>query len=151
MKNIKVNDFVQLTHNCIVQSIVEIEDGRSTINVKNVDLGTEFSITGDKLIDEVLSANDVLKEERVSQNEVIDKLVESNGKILSANFDKKDGNNRTIYGIFFSLDMRRGYSNVIDLEKPRVIGNGYDNRLKKVNHNTLHWVIIEGVRWVTKK
>lgn len=104
----------------------------------------EFSVNGDSLIINALSADQVHEEHRVTKTRAAELLVTSFNRPLTVCFVKQDGQDRVLRGRLVQPEPLLGRSHVEDLD---VAGA---NKLRLVDHRTIKWLIVEGVKYVVK-
>lgn len=113
--------------------------------VRNLDTGTEFSVQGKVLLDEMKSADEYTKTETVTKTRLAEILTTSYNIALQVKFKKANGEMRTIRGRIKSHEPLMGRSYVEDLD----IEN-HSERLRLVDHRTLEHVIVDGVKYEVK-
>lgn len=119
-------------------------DGKQLI-VVDVDHGFgEITINGSELIENALSADQVHETIRVSMTQAAEILVGSINRPFSVCFTKSDGTERTLRGRLFKPEPLLGRSLVEDLDKQ-------GSRLRMVDHRTIEWIIVEGVKYVVNR
>lgn len=136
----KANTIVSMTDYVFVQSV-----HGTTARVKNLDTGTEFSVHGQVLIDEMKSADEFNRVEEVSKTRLAEILTSSYNIALQVKFEKANGEERVIRGRIKSHEplMGRSYVEDLDIDDPK-------SRLRLVDHRTLKHVIVDGVKYVVK-
>lgn len=133
--------------------VVDNDRSQEKVNVKDTDRDDPkrrgspmpFSVQGDALISAGLSADYFAREEKLSQSDIIDILRASYNEPLTVHFEEKDGTPRTLRGRKIGLDDRRGRSVCEDLDIP-----DRKNRIRQVDHRSLEWLIVRGVKYVVK-
>lgn len=124
--------------------------GGISIDAINVDDEQEFSVHGSSLIERSASADQFSKEVFVTKTELAEKLVSSHNVPLTVCFTKaKDGVDRVLRGRLIKPEPLLGRSMVEDLDLPSQ-GNGPRGRLRLVDHRTLKWMIVNGIRFNIK-
>ena len=105
----------------------------------------EMTVTGQHLIERAMSADWYDEEIKESKTNVAGLLIKSQGKPFTVCFDKQDGEERVLRGRLVKPEPTMGRSMVEDLD----IDPG-KHRLRQVDHRTLHWLIVDGVKHVVK-
>lgn len=103
-----------------------------------------IQITGRELIERSFSADQYSEEEKISKTRAAELLVSSHNRPLSVSFMKTDGTERVIRGRLVRPEPLLGRSMVEDLDK-----TGKD-RLRQVDHRTINWLIVDGVKYYVK-
>ena len=130
----KKNDAVQITYNTIVD-----EAGKDYLKVKDVEKNLEFYIRGESLLSTVLSADFFSSKKKLTKTEIAEKLLGSHGKIFTVEFEKQDGTKRKLRGYLAKTEPVLGRSYCVDLDVTD------KNKLRLVDHRTIHSLIIEGI------
>jgi hypothetical protein len=99
---------------------------------------------GKELVARALSADQVVEEVKVTKMQAAEVLIESHNKPFTVNFVKADGNERTLRGRLIRPEPLLGRSMVEDLDEAT------SNKLRQVDHRTINWLIVEGVKYVVK-
>lgn len=138
----KKGEILSMTNYMTVQSV---NPSDNSMMVKDL-TGMEFKIGGKQLIEsgKIQSASQFEKEVKVSRTELIEKFKGTNGTAITVNFDKVDGENRTMVCYYLSPEPELGRSYVKDLEDPKSFN-------KQCDHRTLQWMIFNGVKYSVKK
>ncbi len=136
---------------------VKVKDAQNAgNNVRCVDLnlGTEFAIQGKELVAAAFSADYYAEEVELSRTEVCRILVNSPNRPLSLEFVKKPekgklvGDDRVLKGRFIAEVPFDGRSFCEDLEIAKDDPRG---RMREVDHRTIKWLIVDGVKYTVKK
>lgn len=112
--------------------------------VEDLDSGDVLNIKGTELIERLSLCDHWEKEEKVSRTELAKILIESWNIPLKVCFIKKDGSERELRGRLVSHEHLMGRSSVEDLD----VKSGH--RLRQVDHRTINWLIVNGVKYVAK-
>uniref|UniRef100_B8HYX3 Uncharacterized protein n=1 Tax=Cyanothece sp. (strain PCC 7425 / ATCC 29141) TaxID=395961 RepID=B8HYX3_CYAP4 len=140
--NVKVNDLMAFTYYGTIKSIQK--DGKQLI-VSGLDSGmSDFSIEGEELITNAHSADQYTEEEKVSKTKAAEILITSVNRPFTVCFKKKDGSERILRGRLVEPEPLLGRSHVEDLD----IKDG--DRLRQVDHRTLIYLIVDGVKYIVK-
>jgi hypothetical protein len=107
----------------------------------------DIKVNGTDLIQNCMSADFYGKEEKVTMTRLADILTESPNRPLSVCFIKKDGTERILRGKWLSEDRKMGRSNCEDLD---VVKTDKEDGLRQVDHRTIQWLVVDGVRYVLK-
>lgn len=137
----KVGDYICLSHYAEVKSV----DAKGNLHVQDLETGLPIDITGKKLLDCVLSAQNFGSTEEVTRTQLAEKLAHSNGKPFQVKFKKVDGKLRTLVGRLLSLDSLMGRAYVHDFEE----GNS-SKGLRQVDFRTLEELIVDNVKYKVK-
>lgn len=109
------------------------------------DNDNEITVTGKQLLENSFSADQYEREEKnASKTRVAETLIHSPNRPLSVCFLKADGSERVLRGKFVRHEDLMGRSMVEDLD----IKSG--NRLRQVDHRTIKWLIVDGVKYTVK-
>lgn len=140
---VKVGDMMALVYYVKVKSVNKNDE----LMVEDLDNGgTEIQVRGKELIENSFSADQFAEEEKVSKTQAAELLVSSPNRPLSVSFMKADGSERTIRGRLVKPEPLLGRSMVEDLELPVT----EKNRLRQVDHRTINWLIVDGVKYIVK-
>ena len=118
---------------------------RGRVTVEDVDRNEEFDVVGKSLIEVSASADRYIKQEKIGKEKLAELFVTLFNRPFSVNFDKQNGDNRTLRGRLVSSENLLGRSMVEDLD----IDLG-KHRLRQVDHRTIHWLIVDGMKYVVK-
>ncbi len=129
-------DAVQLVYNCVVTEI-----NGDSIRVHDNEKNMDFYINGAKLISTLGRANEFTSTQKVSKTEIVEKLLTSHGKILSVEFEKQSGERRVLRGYLAKAEPLLGRSYCVDIDVVE------DNKLRLVDHRTIHWLICDNVKY----
>jgi len=139
---IKEGDVMAFTYYAKVKSVV---NDRQVVILDLDDNDNEITVTGKELLENSFSADQYDKEEKhASKTRVAETLVHSPNRPLSVCFLKSDGTERVLRGRLVKPEPLLGRSMVEDLD---VKG---DNRLRQVDHRTIKWLIVDGVKYTVK-
>src|SRR5262245_7936418 len=105
----------------------------------------EFSVRGARLISNAFSADQYLEEVRVSMTRAAEVLVSSFNRPLTVCFVKQAGGLRVLRGRLLKPEPLLGRSHVEDLD---VAGR---DRIRLVDHRTIRYLIVDGVKYTVKK
>lgn len=134
---IKSNDLMAFVYWAKVQ-----KSTANRLDVKNVDSDMEFQVHGTELMERGFSADQYAEEIKVSKTRAAELLLGSHNRPLTVCFEKADGEERTLRGRLVSAEPLLGRSMCEDLDITD------KNRLRLVDHRTIRWLIVEGVRYV---
>ena len=133
---------------CSFRSYLEVVNQRHDyLEVKDVETGQEFSISGEKLIERIDSSLSFDKEEKLPKTALALAFDAIDEKPFTVCFLKKDETARELSGKKSPSTKTSilGYSSVIDLNLPCSA-----HRKRLVNHNSLQWFICDGVKYSLK-
>lgn len=137
----KPGDVMAFTYYAKVKSV-----GADRLTVEGLDAGLgEFQVIGLPLIEGSASADQVHETVRVSMTEAARLLVESPRRPLTVCFNKADGTERVMRCRLVDHEALLGRSRVEDLDNPE------GDRLRLVDHRTLRWVVVDGIRYEVGK
>ncbi len=139
--------YTQIKKNEVLSSTMYLTVTEKTtdgVKVKDSN-GRTFEVRGQKLIEETMvSASQYQTELAVTKTMLAEKLINANSDVFTVNFDKQDGTNRTMVARLTDTENHMGRSNVIDLETDD------KNNRRQVDHRTLHYLILRGVKYYVK-
>jgi hypothetical protein len=115
------------------------------LQVRSVDTGLEFDVTGTEVAEQMFSADRFSKEEKRTKTELAEILEASYNVPFTVVFDKADGTERTLRGRLISAEPKMGRSNVVDLDVTK------GSPLRQVDNRTLKSLIVGGVKYTLKK
>lgn len=134
-------------HAFIYWAVVDQHNGDS-LNVHCVD-GDKFAfkVHGKTLSEGSYSADQFHRTEKVSMTKCAEMLIIAYNRPFTVCFDKQDGTERVLRGRLVQPEPLLGRSQVEDLDidamNPR-------ERFRLVDHRTLKWLIIDGVKYEVK-
>lgn len=142
-ENVKSGDLMAIMY------YVKVKDkARDNQSMRVTDLdgnpGGDITVTGKDLIASSFSADSFQEEVKVGKLEAAELLISSHNRPLTVCFDKSDGTERILRGRLVSHEGLLGRSMVEDLDITD------KNRLRQVDHRTLKWLVVEGVKYVVK-
>lgn len=141
--NVKVGDLMAMTY---YGKVSQVTNHGEEIIVTDLDNGNKpVRITGRELIDRAFSADVHEDTKKASKTEVAEILTHAFNRPLSVSFMKADGTERVLRGRLVKPEPLMGRSMVEDLDKPNA-----KDRIRQVDHRTLNWLILEGVKYVVK-
>ena len=105
---------------------------------------TEFDVNGRDLIENGFSADQFFEETKVTKTKAAEILISSHNRPMTVCFEKADGGERTLRGKLVAPEPLLGRSMMEDFD----IESGH--RLRLVDHRTIRWLIVEGVKYVVK-
>lgn len=170
MQEIKKGDYVSRI------SYMKIEENLGRYQKVSNETGFTWDISNDVLKEECISASEFSEEIKVSRTELIEKFNNVGATVFTVNFDKSPspedylaatrgkgniilsfddmkkqfkkikGENRTLVGYMIKVENGFGRSNVIDLEIPHD-----QHRIRQVDHRSLNWLIVNGIKYIVKK
>lgn len=104
----------------------------------------EIQVRGKDLVISSHSADQFAEEEKVSKTRAAEILIHSANRPLTVSFLKADGTERVLKGRLIAPEPLLGRSMVEDLET-------HDkNRLRQVDHRTINFLIVDGVKYTVK-
>jgi hypothetical protein len=140
--SVKVGHLMAFTYYTKVEHVSA--DGCRLV-VSDLDSGLEkISIDGRDLVENSISADYFKEEEKVTKTKAAELLVSSHGKLFTVCFVKTDGEERVLRGRLVNPEPLLGRSTVEDLEQPA------GKRIRLVDHRTIRWLVLEGVKYIVK-
>jgi hypothetical protein len=125
--------------------VKEVQRQGEKVIVDSVDPGLgEFYIEGRRMIEGGGSADMVHEEEKVSRTRAAELLISSYNRPFTVCFTKQSGEPRTLRGRLVAAEPLLGRSHVEDLD----LAEG--DRIRLVDHRTLKWLIVDGVKYLVK-
>jgi len=118
--------------------------GGQTLGIDGMDGTGGFSVTGAQLIENAYSADQFHEEVKVTKTKAAEILISAYNRPFTVCFDKQDGTERKLRGRLVEPEPLLGRSHVEDLD----IKTGH--KLRLVDHRTIKWLILEGVKYVVK-
>lgn len=117
----------------------------TAMNVTGLDGQGSFTVSDPKgqLIPNTYSADYFASEERVTMTKAAEILISSYNRPLTVRFQKQDKKMRTLRGRLISAEPLLGRSHVEDLDES-------GNRMRQVDHRTIEWLIVDGVKYTVK-
>jgi hypothetical protein len=138
--NVQKNDIMAF----IYYARVDRNDHGNTLKIYDLDNDKEMWVSGRQLIEKSFSADQYDKEEKVSKTKAAEILTNAHNRPLSVCFVKIDGTDRIIRGRLINPEPLLGRSKVEDLD---YIG---ESRIRLVDHRTIKWIVVDGVKYVVK-
>lgn len=139
---VKVGDLMALIHYVKVK-----QQGYNQLTVTGLDEGVDqFDVIGTDLIDQMFSADQFAEEVKVNKTKAAEMLVSSFNRPLTVSFAKQDGSERILRGRLVQPEPLLGRSMVEDLD----INEKGDARLRQVDHRTINYLIVDGVKYTVK-
>ncbi len=143
---VKCGDLMTLTHWVKVKNPSDFYHTLIVSDLDNDDL-PEIHIRGKQLVENAFSADQFVEEENVTKTVAAEILVSSHNRPLTVCFKKQDGSERVIRGRLLKHEALLGRSMVEDLDTPKGDKRG---RLRQVDHRTIHYLIVDGVKYLVK-
>lgn len=140
---VKKGDLLAFTYYTLVK---EVQDGGKKLIVADVDnKGSEIGIQGLELVERSHSSDFFVDEEKVGKIHAAEILVGSQHRPFTVCFEKQDGSERVLRGRLIRPEPLLGRSMVEDLEEA-----DQKKRLKQVDHRTIKFLIVDGVKYIVK-
>ena len=117
----------------------------SELLVKDLHNGQEIQVRGKELIETCLSADQFEEEKKVTKTQAAEILIGSPNQPLTVSFMKQDGAERTLRGKLVKPEPLLGRSMCEDLDC-----DDNKNRLRQVDHRTINFLIVGGVKYTVK-
>jgi hypothetical protein len=144
---VRPGDLLAFTYYTRVQSVSTPSDDGHVLDLVDLDAGeAPFRVKGDSLIARASSADQSAETRSVTRTECARLLVGTEGRaaVFTVCFDRADGTERTLRGRYLEQDEHLGRSRVEDLDRPP------GDRIRLVDHRTLKWLIVDGIRYVVR-
>ena len=139
---VEINDLMCFTY---FVKVVKSQNDGSRLTISDLDDGgKEIIVDGKELIEKSYSADRYEEEVKESKTRIAEILTHSHNRPFTVCFDKSDGEERTLRGRLIKPEPLLGRSMVEDLD---VAG---DHRQRLVDHRTIKWLIIEGIKHIVK-
>jgi hypothetical protein len=146
-EDIRPGDLLAFTYYVRVQGVSVPPGEGHVLDLVDLDAAdTPLRIKGDKLIARASSAEQSRETRSVTRTECARLLVGTEGRavVFTVCFDRADGTERTLRGRYLEQDEQLGRSRVEDLDRPA------GDRIRLVDHRTLKWLVVDGVRYVVR-
>lgn len=140
---VKPGDVMALVYFVKVVNVSEISGNR--LIVADVDNENVFEVNGAPLVERSFSADQFEEEIKVTKTKAAEILISSPNRPLTVCFEKQDGSERVLRGRLISHEALLGRSMVEDLDQ-----DGKD-RLRLVDHRTIRFLVVDGIKFVVKK
>jgi hypothetical protein len=140
----KVNsgDLMALVYFVKVQSVQERGEYLVVTDVDQ-DQGP-INVRGKTLVENSFSADQFSETEKVTKTAAAELLVNSFNRPFKVCYTKQDGEERVLRGRLIQPEPLLGRSMVEDLDADK------KNRVRQVDHRTIQWLIVEGVKYEVK-
>jgi hypothetical protein len=139
---VRLGDLMAFTYYARVE---QVGVGGTKLVVSDLDSGIQnITVDGKELVEHALSADYFGEVEKVTKTKAAEMLVSSYGRPFTVCFEKTDGEDRTLRGRLVAPEPLLGRSQVEDLEQP------LKSRTRLVDHRTIHWLVVDGVKYVVK-
>lgn len=138
---VKKGDLMAFVYYGKVESVT---NGGNFLSIKWLDKIGGFNVDGTELVKDSFSADQFEEEKKVNQTDCIDILMKSYNKPFTVCFVKQDEEERVLRGRLVTTDGKRGRSMCEDLDLP----GPEVKRLRQVDHRTLKWFIVDGIKFV---
>lgn len=120
--------------------------GGNSIQVNGLDNNQgQFGVHGRQLIENAYSADLYEEEEKVTKTKAAELLISSYNRPFTVCFEKQDGKERVLRGRLLAAEPLLGRSHVEDLDEPD------GKRVRLVDHRTIQYLIVEGVKYTVGK
>ena len=119
----------------------------SEVHVEDLDgLGCEIKLRGKELIETATSSDQFKEEEKVGKTRAAEILVHSVNRPFTVSFIKQDGQEKTMRCRLIKPEPLLGRSMVENLD----LAISEKGRLRQVDHRTINWIIVDGVKYTVK-
>jgi hypothetical protein len=126
--------------------VTQVRNNGETLFVNDLNSSLkDIRIQGAELVQECLSADQYAEEKKVTMTNLAEVLISSFNRPLTVCFIKTDNTERVLKGRFIATEPLMGRSHVEDLEIDRT-----QHRLRLVDHRTVQWLIVDGVKYSLK-
>jgi hypothetical protein len=141
--DVKVNEIMAMVYYVKVKTVVS----DSEVHVEDLDNpGCDIMLRGKELIEAAYSSDQFKEEEKVGKTRAAEILVHSVNRPFSVSFVKQDGEEKTMRCRLIKPEPLLGRSMVENLDLP-ISDKG---RLRQVDHRTINWIIVDGVKYTVK-
>lgn len=147
---VREGDFMQVVHFVKVERVF---NHGAKLSVRNIHTGKDFTVDGYELVENMPSANQFSEEIELSRTKLL-KIFKTCYNVpfmvcFDKSPDKKTGaiEERVLRGRYLREEEDFGRSYVEDIDK---IGDPKDNPVRLVDHRTIKWLIVKGVKYVVK-
>jgi hypothetical protein len=139
---IRCGDIMSLTYYVEVK---RSDPQRPSITVDDLDHAIrDIEVHGEELIRSARSADRFHEVQKITKTRAAELLIGAHGLPFTVAFRKSDGSERKLRGRLIEPEPLLGRSLVEDLD----IRSG--NRVRQVDHRTIRWMILDGVRYDVK-
>lgn len=140
---VAVNDLMAFVNYVKVKQVL---NGGEELIVTDLDHNNRnIKIAGKDLVENSLSADQSEETVKVSKTEAAEILISLHNRPFTVSFEKADGKERVLRGRLIKHEALLGRSMVEDLDEP-----ADKNRVRQVDHRTINWITVEGVRYQVK-
>lgn len=139
---IKTGDLMAITYYVRVQAATNHGEHLQVVDLDHSKCGIE--VRGAQIIENALSADQFYDTEKVNKTTAAELLLGSVNRPFTVCFEKSDGTDRTLRGRLIKPEPLLGRSMVEDLDSKD------DNRLRQVDHRTIKFLIVDGVKYIVK-
>jgi hypothetical protein len=120
--------------------------GGQSVQVEGLDNNQgKFGVHGLSLIENSFSADLYEEEEHVTKTRAAELLISSHNRPFTVCFEKQDKKLRILRGRLVAAEPLLGRSHVEDLDEPE------GKRMRLVDHRTIQWLIVDGVKYTVGK
>lgn len=141
-KSIDEGDLMAFTY---YGKVKETNNGGNNLTVQFIDSDAGcFNVTGDALVKSAYSADQFKTTEKVSMTRAAEILAHAFDRPFSVCFIKQDKSERVLRGRLIGAEPYLGRSTVEDLDQKM------GDRTRLVDHRSLKWLIVSGVKYVVK-
>jgi len=142
---VKANDLMAFVNYVKVKQVLA---GGEELIVTDLDHNKkDIKISGKDLVANSLSADQSETTEKVTKTEAAEILITLHNRPFTVSFEKADGSERLLRGRLVKHEALLGRSMVEDLDEP---ADGAKGRIRQIDHRTLKWLTVEGVRYIVK-
>lgn len=128
--------------------VKNVSVGRDELTVTDLENGmADIQIRGKDLIQNSLSADFYEKEEKATMTRLLEVLCSSPNRPLTVCFIKKDGSERKLRGKWLAEVPKMGRSFCEDLDVKKT---DKEDGIREVDHRTIQYLIVDGVKYVLK-
>lgn len=145
--DIRPGDLLAFAYYTRVQAVSTPPGDGHVLELVDLDAGeAPFRVKGDALITRASSADQSTETRSVTRTECARLLVGTEGRavVFTVCFDRADGTERILRGRYLDQDEQLGRSRVEDLDRPP------GDRIRLVDHRTLKWLVVDGIRYVVR-
>lgn len=125
--------------------VKEVASNGELLHLENLRDGSEFRVSGLALVEDSCSADQYHEEVKVSKTKAAEILIESHNRPFTVSFQKQDGEERVLRGRLIRPEPLLGRSMVEDFDQ-----SDTGNRFRQVDHRTINFLIVDGVKYVVQ-
>ena len=122
--------------------VIDVKQNGTQLIVEDVDNKQQIKINGKDIIENASSADLYSEEIKSNKTTIAGILTSLYNKPFKVSFEKSNGDERVLRGRLIHPEPLLGRSMVEDLDVSS------DNNVRQVDHRTIKWLIVDGVKYV---